>query len=128
MSGGGVDAAAVEVDDASILMAREDHPPVEGVVALRVDEADPLQEIEGVALGRKMTPQIAAGGIADAEFLDQSGVEHCALFKVPQCLGVVRELPLIEGGSQFQHGGRLGWRSALLFEVLEALTEGEMPG
>jgi hypothetical protein len=46
--------------------------------------------------------------IADAEFLDQSGVVHFALFKVPQGLGVVRELPLIEGGSQFQHGGRLG--------------------
>src|SRR5215813_9421363 len=36
------------------LAAREDHPPTEGVAALRVDQADLKQLIERIAQARKM--------------------------------------------------------------------------
>src|SRR5437879_11809944 len=40
MGEGGSDTAAVEVDDASALAAREDDAPVEGVAALWVEQAE----------------------------------------------------------------------------------------
>lgn len=48
MGEGGADAAAVQVDDAAVLAAREDDALIEGVVALRIDEAGAPQQIEGV--------------------------------------------------------------------------------
>ena len=51
-----------------------------------------------------------------------------ALPKIAQCLGVAIELLLIESGGLFEHGGRVGWRSALLLEVSKALAEGQMAG
>ena len=108
MGEGGADTAAVEVDDASVLAAGEDDAPVESVMALRVDEAYLLQEIEGIALSGEMTPQIAAPGIADPEFLDESRIVYSALFEIPQRLRVVRKLALVESGSLLEDGGRGG--------------------
>jgi len=48
--------------------------------------------------------------------------------KIAQGLRVAIELLLIESGGLFEHGGRVGWRSALLLEVSEALAEGQMAG
>ena len=42
MGEGGNDSAAVEVDDASALAAREDNAPVEGIMTLRVEQAETL--------------------------------------------------------------------------------------
>jgi len=50
MSEGGTDTAAVEVNNASALAAREDDAPVEGVAALRVEQTETPQEIERIAL------------------------------------------------------------------------------
>ena len=111
MGEGGADTAAVEVDDASVLAAGEDDALVEGVVALRVEQAEALQEIEGIALGREMTAQAPARGIADPQFFDQGGIVQSALLQITQCLGVAIELLLIESGGLLEHGGRVGWRA-----------------
>src|SRR2546427_9522727 len=50
MGEGGTKTAAVEVDHASVLATRENDAPVEGVAALRVEQADTLQEIERIAV------------------------------------------------------------------------------
>src|SRR5258708_33056978 len=42
MGDGGNDSAAVEVDDASALAAREDNAPVESIMTLRVEQAETL--------------------------------------------------------------------------------------
>ena len=110
------------------LAAREDDAPVEGVAALRVEQAETPQEIERIALSREMTAQARAWGVADPQFFDRGGVVQSALPKIAQCLGVAIELLLIESGGLFEHGGRVGWRSALLLEVSEALAEGKMAG
>jgi hypothetical protein len=60
MGEGSSDTATVEVDDASALAAREDDAPVESVAALWVEQAETLQEIEGIALRREMTAQAPA--------------------------------------------------------------------
>src|SRR5262249_39507538 len=70
MGEGAASAAAVQVDNASALAAGEDDPLIEGVVALGVDEAGALQEIEGIALGEEVTPQASAGGITDLQLFD----------------------------------------------------------
>ncbi len=128
MSEGGIDTAAVEVDDASCLATREDDAPVKGVAALRVEQAETPQEIERIALSCEMTAQARAGGVADPQVLDRGGIVQSALLKIVQRLGVAIELLLIESGGLLQHGGRVGWRSALLLEVSEALAEGQMAG
>lgn len=56
MGEGGADTAAVEVDDASVLAAGKDDAPVEGIVALGVDEAEAREQLPGVALEQEMTP------------------------------------------------------------------------
>jgi len=50
------------------------------------------------------------------------------LLKITQCLGVTFELLLIESGSLLADGGRVGWKSALLLEVSEALAKRQMAG
>ena len=79
MGQGVAQTAAVEVDDASVLAAGEDHAPVESVAALGVEQADPLQEIARIALSREMTAQAPAGGVADAQLLEQGGMAQSAL-------------------------------------------------
>jgi hypothetical protein len=37
-------------------------------------------------------------------------------------------LLLVEGGGSLEHGGRVGWKSALLLEVSETLAKGQMTG
>ncbi len=127
MDEGAAGATAVQVNDASSPAAGEDDALIEGVVALRVDEAGAPQQIEGIALGYEVTSQAPPWGITDLQFPDQSGVAQSALFQVAPCLRVAIELPLIESASLPQHSGRV-YRSALLFEVGEALAEGQVPG
>ena len=96
-------------------------------MALGVDEAGALQEIEGIALGEEVTPQASAGGITDLQLFDQSGVMQSALFQILPCLRVAIESPLIESGSLPQQGSGV-WRSAGLFKVGETLAEGQVLG
>ena len=128
MGEGGSDTAAVEIDDAPALAAGEDDAPVEGIAALRVEQAETLQEIARIALSGEMPTQAPTGGVADAQFFDQGGIVQSALFQIVQRLGVAIELLLIESGGLLEHSSRVGGRSALLLEVSEALAEGQMAG
>ena len=128
MGEGGNDTATVEVDDASALAAREDDTSVESVAALWVEQAETPQEIEGIALRREMTAQAPARSIADSQFFDQSRIAQSSLLKITQCLGVALELLLIESGGLLEHGGRVGWKSALLLEVSDTLAKRQMTG
>ena len=123
MGKGGSDTAAVEVDDASTLAAREDDAPVEGVAALWVEQAETLQEIARIALSREMSAQAPAGGITDPQFFDQDGIAQSSLLEIAPCLGVAIELLLIESGGLLQHGGRVSCKSALLVEISKTLAE-----
>ena len=128
MGKGGSDTATVEIDDASVLAAGEDDAPVKGVAALRVEQAETLQEIARIALSREMPTQAPTGGVADAQFFDQGGIVQSALFQIVQRLGVAIELLLIKSGGLLEHISRVGGRSALLLEASEALAEGQMAG
>ena len=50
-------------------------------MALGVDQAGVPQQIEGIALGEEMTPQVSAGGITDLQFLDQGGIVQSSLLR-----------------------------------------------
>src|SRR5579864_8213063 len=117
------DTAAVEIDDAPAVTAREDNAPVEGVVTLRIEQAETLQEIERIALPDEIPAQVPARSVADAHFFDRGGIVQSALLQIVQRLGVTIELLLIESGGLLEHISRVGRRSALLLEVEEALAE-----
>src|SRR5262249_21440038 len=108
MSAGGIDAAAVEVDNAPCLAARENDAPVKGVAVLGVEQAETSQEMERMALRREMTAQARAGGVADPQFFDRGGIVQSALLQIVQRLGVAIELLLIESGGFLEHNGRGG--------------------
>ena len=74
-----------------------------------------------------MTPQIAPGGIADAEFFDQGRIVHSTLCEIPERFGVTRKLSLIEGSGLRQCAGSIGG-NALLLEISQALRKGEALG
>lgn len=128
MGEGSNDTAAVEVDDASTLAAREDDAPIEGVAALRIEQAETQQEIKRIALSRKMTAQDPARGITNPQFFDQGRIAQSSLRKIALRFNEVIELRLIKSDGLLEDGGRVGGRSALLLEVGEALTEGQMAG
>ena len=54
MGEGDADTAAVEVDDASASAAGEDDALVESIVALGIEQAETLQEIERISLSGEM--------------------------------------------------------------------------
>ena len=83
MGEGRADTAAIQIHHLSVLATGEDNTPVEGIAALRVDEADTLQRLQGITLVGEMTPQISAVSVADAEFFNQSRLVHSALFEIP---------------------------------------------
>ena len=123
------DTAAIEVDDSSAwAVAREDDAPVEGIVAARIEQAETPQEITRIALSREMTAQAPTRGITDPQFFEQGRIAQSSLLKIAQCLRVAFELLLIESGGLLEHSGMIGGRSTLLFDVGEALAEGQMAG
>lgn len=124
MSENGSDTAAVEVDDTPALAAREDDTPIEGVAALRIEQAETPQELARIALSGEMTAQGPARGIADPQFIDQGRIAQSSLLKIAPCFGVAIELLLIESGGLLQHGGRVGGRSTFLLKIGETLVEG----
>ena len=105
MGKGIAQAAAVEVDNASAVTAGEDDATVEGVAALRVDQANLAKKIERIALSGKMPTQASAGSIADPQLFDQCSIVQSASLKITQCLRVAIELLLIERGHLIKHCG-----------------------
>ena len=126
MGEGGSDTAAVKIDDASAQTAGEDDAPVEGIVPLRIEQAETLQEIARISLRGEMATQVPARGVTDAQFSDQGGIVQSALLQIAQRLRVAIELLLVEGGGLLEHRSRVSGRSALLLEVGEALAERQM--
>jgi hypothetical protein len=125
---GGSNTTAVEVDDPFTSAAREDNAPVKGIVTLRIEQAETLQEIEGISLSREMSAQASTRGITGPQFFDQGRITQSALPKITQWVGVAFELLLIQSVGLLQHDGRVGWKSAFLFEVSEAFAKGQMTG
>jgi len=74
-----------------------------------------------------MPAQISAGGVADAQFLNR-GVVQSALLQIAERFRVAIELLLIKSGGLLERGGGIDWRSTVLLEVSEALTEGQLAG
>jgi len=54
--------------------------PVEGVVALLVEQAETLQEIARIALSREMR-RSSRRGITDPQFFDQDGIAQSSLLR-----------------------------------------------
>ena len=76
----------------------------------------------------EMPAQASARGITDPQFFDQSRIVQTSVLKITQCLGVPFELLLIENRGLLEHGDRVGWNSASLFEVSNTLAKGQMTG
>ena len=127
MGEGGAQPAAIEVDHTPLLVAGKNHSPVEGVVALRVNQADAPQQIEGTALRGEMTPQISAGSITHVQFLQERGIVYSSLLEITEGFRVMRPLAVIESRRLLQHDARLR-RSLVLFEIGEALVKGQVLG
>ena len=82
MGGGGADAAAIEVEDAALLAAGKDDAPAKGVATLAVDQPGFEQLLETIASASKMTVQVSAGRVAEAQFLDQVRIMQAPLMQV----------------------------------------------
>jgi len=118
------DAAAVEVDDVAVMLQRKHDALIERVRAARVDEAEPLQHIERIALRRQISPQGSAGRIADAEFPKQSRIMHSAPVEIVERLGATIQLLLIERCGLLEYDARISFLSDLRIEAGQTLAEG----
>jgi hypothetical protein len=110
MGEGGSDTAAVKIDDASAQTAGEDDAPVEGIVPLRIEQAETLQEIARISLRGEMATQVPARGVTDAQFSDQGGIVQSALLQIAQRLRVAIELWLARAPQQGQWEERFAAR------------------
>jgi len=101
----GVETAAVEIGQAPALATWKHYASVESVPTLAIDEADFPQGFEGIAECREVAAQVAAGGIANTQTLDEVGIVQAPLMEVLQCLTVARKLGLIESYRLLQEFG-----------------------
>src|SRR5712691_6974665 len=74
-----------------------------------------------------MTSQIAAGGIAEAQFLDQVRIPQTSILQILDRFGMSVELHLVKVGGFREHLGLRG-QSDVLLQTDEALAEGEVLG
>ena len=82
MGEGIANTAAIQVDDVILLAAGENHAVAKSIGALRTNQARFEQLLQGVAEGLQVRAQVAAMGIADAEFLDEPRIMHSALNEI----------------------------------------------
>ena len=73
---------------------------------MAADQAAVEQQIERVAQGGEMAPQVSAGSITDAHLLDQGGIVQTALLQIADRFRMAVELELIEGGRLLQQLGK----------------------
>src|SRR5260370_33977637 len=74
-----------------------------------------------------MTSQIAAGGIGEAQFLDQVRILQTSILQILDRFGIPVELHLVKGGGSREQLGLRG-QSDVLLQTDEALAEGEVLG
>ena len=123
MREGIANAAAIQVDDVILLTTREDHAAAKSIGALRTNQARFEQTFQGVAEGLQVRAQVAAAGIADAEFLDDPGIVHPALREILDAFRITVQFELIEGGRMRE---QLGSGGEFFLEIGDALAKREM--
>src|SRR5713226_5658100 len=74
-----------------------------------------------------MTPQIAAGSIAEAQFLNQVRILQTSILQILNRFGIAVELHLEKGSGSGEQRGLSG-QSEVLFQTGEAFAEGEVLG
>jgi len=67
-----------------------------------IDQPNLQQLIERTARGSKMTAEVSAGSVTDAEFLDQRGIVQSALLQVVRGFRMAVQLKLIKSGRLLQ--------------------------
>jgi hypothetical protein len=126
MGKGGANTASIEIDHSALPTTGKDNAPAKCVAALVIDQPDLQEQFQRIAQAGQMPPQITSGGIADAQQLDQIGVEQAPLGQVVNSLGVAVELKLVKRGSLLQQFGRWGRNLAQFrLQVFYALAEGK---
>ena len=105
MGEGGADTAAIEIDHAALLVAREDDAPAKGVSALRVNQPRAQQQIQRITEIGQMTPQVATGSIAEAQFGDQVRILEASLLQILGRFGVALQLHLVKNSGSVEYLG-----------------------
>ena len=75
---------------------------------MQIEQAEPLQQLEGIILRHKMTTQASPRGIADSQLLAQGGIAQSTLLKIMQRLRVGIELRLIKSRGLLERVGPFG--------------------
>ena len=88
MREGIANTAALQVDDGMLLAARENHAVAKSIEARRTNQAGFEQPFQGIAEGLQVKAQVAATGIADAEFLNEPGIVHSPLREIRNALRI----------------------------------------
>src|SRR2546421_11610627 len=88
-----------------------------------VDQPGAQQQIQGVAEICQMAPQIAAGSITEAQFLNQVRILQTSILQILDRFGITVELRLVKGGGSGEQLGLRG-QSDVLLQTGEALAEG----
>ena len=96
------DATAIQIDDASILVAGENDTPAETVQTAMVDESGLRQPIEGMAQSGEMTVQVSTRSIPDRQFLDEVGITQTTPLEIVHGFRMAVELKLIKSGCPLQ--------------------------
>jgi hypothetical protein len=94
MRKGIANTAAIQVDDVILLAAGENHAVAKSIEALRTNQAGFEQPFQGIAEGLQVRAQVAAAGIADAEFLDESGIVHSTLSEILNAFRIANAVPV----------------------------------
>src|SRR5258708_7333285 len=123
MREGIANAAAIQVDDVILLAAGENHAVAQSIGALRANQARFEQPFQGVGEGLQVRAQVAAAGIADAEFLDDPRIVHSALSEILNAFRITVQFKLIEGGRMRE---QLGGGGEFFLEIGDALVKREM--
>ena len=89
-------AAAIEVDDATLLAAGKNDAAAKSILALGTDQSHFQQPFQGITQLLEMRAQVAAARIANAEFLDQSGVLHPTLGQILNAFRIAMQFELIK--------------------------------
>lgn len=89
---------------------------------MAVDQASVEEQVERIAKVSEMTPQISAGSITNAEFLDQSGIEQTPLLQIAHRFRMAMELELVKRSRLLRQSENRSGRQ-FLFEIRHSLAE-----
>ena len=118
--------AAIKIDGAASLPAREHDPAIERVLA-RMDQPGSDQQVCRISPFDQVAVEHSTRSVSDGELLDQSRILHAPALQVIYRLAMLLELLPVEvdGFSQRVLGAGLG-RAQQLFQRSDGLGKGEM--